>query len=988
MTHIEVLGPLRVVDDHGTEVAVRGSLQRRLLAGLVLNRGTVVSVDRLTDLMWADGDAPDGPAPLQSHLFRLRQRVPGLAIEQRPPGYVLDIDDAALDVHRFEHGVSTAMARAGADPEAAVAGLDEALDLWRGEPYGDLADVDDGRIEIERLGELRRRAVEERLALLVRLGRTADALADLEAFVAREPLRERPRLVLMDALAADGRRAEALRVFDDYRRRLGDELGVAPSPELRARHGALLADDERDLRTPLGAERDPTRDHAVRGDRGVDPPARPAQLPRPPSTFVGRASLVAELERRLDEARLVTLLGPGGVGKTRLAVETADRVQARFDDGVVFCDLSSSAPHQITAVVAAAVGLETRSGVDDVDRIAQVLRTDRCLLVLDNCEHVIDAAAAVVEGVLTRTERLVVLATSRERLAVSGEHLVVVPPLSCEPDASGWRSEATDLLADRVRAVAPDAVDALDPAALADLCAVLDGLPLAIELAAARLHTLSITDVREGLDRSISVLRGGRTTVARHRSVTAALDWSYALLDDDGRAALHACAVFAGSFDASDLAAVMDQSTGHAQDLLAGLVECSLARRVGPHFSLLYIVRRFALEQAPADDHRQARTRHAHRMLERAMGIRALLDTAQDATPIAECGRLLADLRDATATAIADEDADTALGLVVALRDVAFCAMLPETMAWGEQAAVVGDRVDHPLTADGFAAAAMGAWKRGDLAEMRRLLERSTLAAERLGIGDRYEVVGTLATEDLAHGRFAVAAERFRRSLSLPEAVDNLFCQANGAAAMVICLAYAHDDRAVDLADRLVAELDPATGVVARAWAWYATGECRLDADPEGASERLRRAVELARTGGGDFVVGIAGATLASLDARSGAHHAAIDQYRWLLPFWLRAGVRAPFWTAMRSVTELVAAIGNDEGAARLLGAVTSPASGHDVIGDDDARLAGLAEQLVSRLGAERFERCRAAGARLDDAAAAEEATAAFDAFDVSHHRG
>jgi predicted ATPase/DNA-binding SARP family transcriptional activator len=1052
VTRIDVLGPLRVfaTDDaadagvDGDEVPVRGALQRRLLAGLVLSRGSVVSVDRLAELMWPDGDAPGGPAPLQSHVFRLRQRVGGLEIEQRPPGYVLHLDDAALDAHRFERRVSDALSAAAENRlEDALELLDDALAMWRGAPYGDLVDTADGQIEIERLGEVHRRAQEERLAILVRTGRGGPAIADLEAYVAREPLRERPRQVLMEALAADGRRAEALRVFDDYRRRLAEELGVDPSADLRARHEALLdgddpptspappappapaapvgsgagegaIDEPPDPRPTAGSspaegevegaadERSHRRevasiasahpsDGAARvrwnrraGDKangGDDAAAteRPgASVPRPVSSFVGRAVLLDEVIGRLADVRLVTLLGPGGVGKTRLAIESVSRLDTTFPDGIMFCDLSSSAPDQVIAVVRAAIGLEARSGVDEVARLAEVLRSDRCLIVLDNCEHVIDAAAALAEGLLAQTDHAVVLATSRERLAVSGEHLVAVPPLSCDAGGAG-RSEAAELLVDRVRAVAPEAAADIDADDLADLCSILDGLPLAIELAAARLHSLSIGDVRAGLDRSISVLRGGRTTVARHRSVAAALDWSYELLDADTRAALHACAVFAATFDAADLAAVLHTDIGHARDLLAGLVECSLARRVDDHVSLLYIVRRYALERAPDGDIAEARRRHARRMLDVADELNRAFRHAHDDTPVTECERLLVDLRDATATAVADGDADVALGLVNALRDIAMNAMLPEVMSWGEPAAELGERVGHPLTADIWAAVAIGAWKRGDLAGMARYVDRAVVVAERHEVGDRFEVLGALATQDLAHGRLRSAVEHAVRSIDCIEVAGDPLRQAEWGATVAICLAYAHDDQAIAVADDLVDNITTETGAVPRAWAWYAAGECRLDSDPEGARVRLERAVALASAGGGSFVVGIAGASLASLDVRSGDIDAAIERYRWLLPLWMRAGVRSPFWTAMRSVTQLAVLLGELGAAARLLGAVTSPTAGHEIVGDDVVRLAAIRSRLVERLGADRVAELTAAGGELDDAAAAAEALAVFD---------
>ncbi|HYN33322.1 MAG TPA: BTAD domain-containing putative transcriptional regulator, partial [Ilumatobacteraceae bacterium] len=293
MTTFGVLGPLHVVDDDGAEIVLTGQRQRRLLCALLLHRGRVVSVDRLSELVW-DEDTPLDSAALQSLVFRLRQRVPGLDLEYRAPGYVLTVPDDRVDVARFEHLVFEAIERRGTDADQSCELLDQALRLWRGDPFADLVDTDDARVEIDRLVEVRCRAHEERLDLQLDLGGDAGAIADLEAFAAREPLRERPRHLLMRAYESLGRRADALRVFDSYRRLLADELGVAPSPELRRRHEDLLARDEVTLAPSVRPEQ---------------PRARSA-LRTPTSTFIGRDDLVVDIIDQFSRSRLITLIGP------------------------------------------------------------------------------------------------------------------------------------------------------------------------------------------------------------------------------------------------------------------------------------------------------------------------------------------------------------------------------------------------------------------------------------------------------------------------------------------------------------------------------------------------------------------------------------------------------------------------------------------------------------------------------------------------------
>ncbi|MDY7103657.1 MAG: BTAD domain-containing putative transcriptional regulator [Actinomycetota bacterium] len=959
MITVEVLGPLRVVDATGGDVTPRGALQCRLLAALVLRRGRVVTADQLVDDLWPDGIGGTAGA-LHNHVSRLRSHVPAARIERRGQGYALVLDDETVDAHRFERGVSDAAAARPTDPARALAVLDDALATWRGDPYADLVEVDDGRIEIERLVEIRARAIEERFAALLDLGRVEEATADLEAFVAREPLRERPRDLLMTALAAVGRRAEALRVYDAYRKVLAGELGVDPSPALRDRHEALLAAD-REVDDPAPVP--PTR---------AGPLARHALPPRSVSSLVGREQLLDRVAADLGRRRIVTLVGPGGVGKTRLATELGHRLAGRFADGVRFCDLTAASDEDVVATLAAVVGVEQRVGVDLLDRVGEVLRHDDGLVVLDNCEHVLERAATVAEHLVGTTEGLVVLATSRERLAVDGEQLCPVDPL----DATGGASPAVELFVDRARAVDPDfELDSATTATVEALCRRLDGLPLAIELAATRLRSLTLDEVAHGLGESSAVLRGGRRTIARHRSLEAALRWSYDLLDEDERRALGAAAVFASPFDAADVAAVLAIDVAAARELLATLVERSLVRRADGRFALLETVRQFTREQHDEASTADAARRHLARIVERAEAARVALHTAEDAAPLDEVRRLVPDLRQALGVALAERDADAALRLVLAVRDPAFSAMLPELMLWGEAAAALGADAGHPLAAEGYGVAALGAWKIGDLDRMRPLV---VAALDAGGDVDRYEVVGALALEDLAMGRMADAVCHFRRALATPEATGEPVRLAENGAALAVSAAYAHDPAADDIVRWLLDDVEPTGGAVVSAWCWYAAGECLLGTDPAGARSWLERAVGASRVGGASFVEGVAGASLASLDVREGRTTAAVAAYEWLLPLWLRAGVRSPFWTMLRTVTELACCEGLDESAARLLGAVTAPDAGHEVVGDDEELLRSLRATLDDRLGAERAAALVEEGRGLGDAAAAAEATAAL----------
>lgn len=962
MTTFAVLGPLEVTGPDGADLTPPGDLQRRLLSMLLLRRGSVVTTDRLAEAMWA-GDGAPGPAALHSHVSRLRKRIPDLGIEFTGGGYRLDLADAELDAVRFESAVSRAVSIAADDPAAALEALDEALAWWRGEPYVDLADDDDGFIEIERLAEVRARAQEERFAALIALGRATDAVADLEGMVARAPLRERPRRLLMDALSDAGRRAEALRVYDAYRLVLAEELGVSPSPEIRRRHEELLALD--DVEIEPSAPSSP-------------PPARIIP-PRPISTLFGRDDQLLAVADRIRTSRLVTLIGPGGVGKTRLAVETAHRLDADVADGIAFCDLTrvaeGSDAEEVGAAIAATLRIEPRAGLTAAERIAEVCRTDGLLLVLDNCEHVLDGAADVVEQVLGTTARVRVLATSRERLAVDGELLCPVTPLPCD-DADGLAA-ARALFLDRAAAVGVSSPP--DAAAVAELCRRLDGLPLAIELAAARLHSLTLGEICAGLEESMAVLSGGRRTVTRHRSLDAAIDWSYRLLPDELREVLTTAAVFAAPVEAVDVASVLEVPSGIARERLATLVDRSLVFRSGDRFLLLETIRSFVRQQTSERRRGELLLRHADHVARRIEAASAELRHADDDRPITLARHLVADLRQALDTALRHRDADLALRLVVGCRDLAFDAMLPELMVSGERAGELGAELGHPLAPDALAIAALGRWKMSDLAAMHRLLERAVAEAERQGLPERYEVEGAIGLDALAHGELRRATEHATAAMRDPEVDDDLHRLAEGWATIAIVRAYAHDPATLDAVDVLLRRVEPRAGAAPRAWCWYAAGECVLDVDADLARERLERSIEHARSAGATFVEGISTTSLASLAVREGRVAEAVALYRWLLPHWLRAGVAAPFWTMLRTVTELLAQCGADEPAARLLGAVRHPDTGHDVVGDDDVRLGTIESVLRSRLGDVRFDRLVQAGAGLDEAAAASEATAAFD---------
>ncbi|MER7279736.1 BTAD domain-containing putative transcriptional regulator [Dactylosporangium sp. NPDC000244] len=653
---VGVLGPLSVEID-GRPVEVGGARLRTLLARLALEPGRFVSVERLVEALWPDGPVPADPAnAVQSLVSRLRKALGNPPeLESGPRGYRLDVDPTAVDAVRFERLVAEGRRALRADERAAATRLlREALALWRGPALADLGPGETDAVTA-RWAELRLTATED----LVEAsgfaspdtaspdsagsgsadsgsadsdfgasghpasgdpgpdasGRAA-VIAWLQELVVAHPLRERLVALLVRALHADGRPAEALAAFEDCRARLADQLGADPSPELRDAHVAVLRDGAR--------------------------PARGGNLRAALTSFVGRTGEVERLAAQVADSRLVTLVGPGGAGKTRLATTVAGELARQLPDGAWLVELAPVAEAAEVPVVIlrtlVAGGLvqpeaarRPRRG-DIVGQLAEALALPGVLLVLDNCEHVIDAAAALSEELLGRCPKLRILATSREPLGILGETLFPVGPLPLPAAAtpeSAVASPAVQLLRDRAAAVRPGfEVTPGNAAAVVEICRRLDGLPLAIELAAARLRSFTPEQVAARLDDRFRLLTGGsRTALPRHRTLHAVVAWSWDLLGEEERTFAEAVAVFPATFDADAAAAVSAAlAPGGAagagpEDLLHALVDRSLlqiAPGAGPlRYRMLETIREFAIEELGRRGTAEAvRSEHARYFLE------------------------------------------------------------------------------------------------------------------------------------------------------------------------------------------------------------------------------------------------------------------------------------------------------------------------------------------------------------------------------------
>ncbi|MEU5303674.1 BTAD domain-containing putative transcriptional regulator [Streptomyces noursei] len=600
---IGILGPFEVRTADGVLTDVPGARLRGLLIALALEAGHLVPKATLIDWIWGEHPPADATNALQRLVSRLRKVLPEKSVEGQPNGYRLTVAPDAVDAVRFERLVGRA--RDDDDPRR----LREALALWRGAALQDVGLRDSAAFDaaVTRLDGMRLTAMEDRFDAEIGLGRGGDLVTELTDLVAAHPVRERLVAALMRALVATGRDTEALLVYQRTRENLANTLGVDPSPELSAVHVALL-----------------------RGELGRPAEHRRTNVRAELTSFVGKDADVAAVRELTAEHRLTTLIGPGGSGKTRLATETARTLLDDLPDGAWLVELAAvGADGDVAHATLAALGLrdallgEAPSDAEPTDRAVAAVRDRAMLLILDNCEHVIESAAAFAHRMLGECRRLRILATSREPLGIIGEALWPVAPLAlpaedADPDEIA-SSPAVRLLRSRAGAVRKDLVaDARTLSTMARICRALDGMPLAIELAAARSRTLSLDQLAHRLDDRFRLLTGGsRTALPRHRTLRAVIDWSWELLTDAERTVLRRLSVFSGgaSLEAAErVCAGGAVGTGQVLDLLTALTEKSLVLAEGdraPRYRMLGTVKEYA-EQRLAEAGEAEPTRRAH----------------------------------------------------------------------------------------------------------------------------------------------------------------------------------------------------------------------------------------------------------------------------------------------------------------------------------------------------------------------------------------
>ncbi|MFC9892838.1 BTAD domain-containing putative transcriptional regulator [Nocardia sp. NPDC127579] len=691
---IGVLGPVVVYADDGTSVDIGGLRLRMLLGRLALAAGRPVSVDSLVDGLWGEDPPAEATGALQALVSRLRKALRGVgAVELTAGGYRLTVRPEDIDACRFEELATRGRQELAAERvEAAASTLWSALELWRGPALSDVREAPFAEIAAARLDDLRAVAAEDRFDAELRTGGHADVLADLETAGAERPLSERIAALRIRALAAAGRQADALSIYEQMRERLEDELGVDPSTELRETHLALLrgeldrfasrpnrsqtparhdecASQPNSSRTPsrradeyvvrpedargpsgsrgsdvsadgrgglgtdgAGSETDGRQGTRVRvgGERepggrgewdGVWVEGKRSRIPLQRNSFIAREMELRRVRELLGEGRLVSLVGSGGAGKTRLAAEVVARHRAARRERVWFIALAGVRDGaELAGVVLGAVGVRDRrdNGAGrTVDRIIGLLDVGEAVLVLDNCEHLIEAVAKLADELLEALPDLRILATSREPMAITGETLFPVEPLGLPtgtPDfAELAQSPAVRLFIDRARAARPDFgldVDTVEP--VLEICRRLDGLPLALELAAAKLRSMTVEQIARRLDDRFRLLTSGsRAALPRQRTLLALVEWSWDLLAEPERILAQRLSQFPGGATLDALEAVCADDALPASDVvyvIGALVEKSVVGLSEGRYRMLETIRAFAADRfASAGDDLDAR---------------------------------------------------------------------------------------------------------------------------------------------------------------------------------------------------------------------------------------------------------------------------------------------------------------------------------------------------------------------------------------------
>lgn len=877
MVDIRVLGPIQGLVE-GRPVDIGGPTQRRLLASLVAAQsGEVVSVATLLDHLWGEDPPPSGPASIQSYVSRLRRVLGPEVIETVAPGYRLGRDKVNTDIAHFQDIAS----KLPDEPEARVDAIDSALRLWAGPPFEDFDHVD---FVSRRLYEMRYDLEEDRARLLAGLGRHSEAVAAMERITATEPLRESAWATLSVILASMGRQADALRALERYRAKLA-EIGLDPGPGFVAAENTVF-------------------------ETRTESPPPPAPVVRSGTSFVGREDEVGELVRMLAESRLVTVVGPPGMGKTRIAVEVLSGMKP---GPAAFVRLESlREDREVAPTVLSALRGETR-GDPTESIVTQLRRGEPRLLALDNAEHVIDGTADLVSAVLQSTDTRV-LVTSREPLNIPGETVLDLGPL--DPDS------AIELF--RVRAKSLDAGFEASSATLDMLCEELDYMPLAIEMAAARTKALAAEEILTRLSRRFGLLdKPLRGAAERHRSLDALVDWSYGLLEPRAQQVFERLSVVAGTFDvdiASDVAGFGDVKRDEVARLLATLVERSLVARTGTgSFRLLRVLKSYAEQRLSAGpDESETRSIHARCYARLAIEIGDGLATRDETEWIGRANAAVDDLGFALAWASENGDLDTAQAILEGLFDWFYHRQPPAIIGWGDL--VLTASQGHDSAAVALAWVSLAALKRGEVEKARDLAEKGT-ATDGAVARFAWFMTGEVA---FYQNRLSDALDAYRKQRLRASILDDRIGVIDAMAGEALALAFSGENRqGAEIAEDLVRMTAEAGAPTYRAYADYALAVAVAGSEFERACRLLEDAADRAASVNNHFIEALAKSALGSLVFRHEGREKATRFLHEATDLWESLRLPTYQWAVVQYLAGIIAETGEIETAGVLLAAVS-----------------------------------------------------------------
>lgn len=967
-----------------------GPRRRAVLARLALAGGRAVSVDELLDDVWP-GEIPDsGKRALHSHISRLRAHLgaAGGRLERMPGGYRLRLEADELDAAEVQQLAARAreLLAGGAagpgggpasatGPAAAVTLLRDALGRWRGAPLDEFPEVASLAAEAVQLTELRIELEDDLLAARLAAGGDADLVADALRSAAARPLRERTHLLTVEILARYGRHAEAMRVAHQFRVALAEETGFNPSPALGALERAVAIGDLSDG-SPTGAESSSAAAGLPAGGGSSATSLSPVRRVRPPTPLVGRSHELGSLRYLVGTHRLVTVVGPGGIGKTRLAMEIAAELSDALPVTVVELAVIDDPAH-LTDALRAAIGLRTPANENVLSAAIGALSVGRHVVVLDNCEHLADGCRDLADALVRACPDLTVLATSREPLGLAGEHVLRLGPLPV-PGPDGTPPDLlaaipavlafTEHAARRCAGFAPTPEDLV---VIGDIVRRLDGLPLAVELAAGRVGVLGLGDLADRLGRALDILSAPRTTGEfRHRTLRSTIDWSYRLLPETERRLFGALSVFAAGFDieaVEHMAAALHLDDDPAASL-ANLVDASVVvahtsdAAAPARYSMLETIRAFGAERLTESDEREiVEVALVEWAAAAAADIGAVWRGPGEAAAGARLRRELANLRAARLVALDRTPAliDPLITVTLALHQLSIFRGLPELWEWAIDLAARPEIDGHPARAGVLGAAASAAANRGEFDRAVELAEEALRCST--GPGDRFRALHSLARVALARAQPADARRWWiEAGENDPAPVPTYLASAAlGAcyagdpadAARLNATARAHAERMG--APGELAFCEYVRGEIAAAATTAAAGTSTAGAatDPALALAAYDRAAGLARQAGAPFVEGIAAVGRVSLLARTGHTSQALAGFGSLLEHWRRGGTWTQLWATLRNLAVLLCGRGEAATAALLLAAADEAPDSPAVADSHAAELEAVVEQLRAELG-------------------------------------